>query len=330
MSDTPPRIAFLPFDGFSNMVLASAVEPLRAACDLSGRRLFEWSMTTIDGAPVRSSSGLRLQADGALDAAGPLDALVVVAGYGARDAAREPGVSAALRSAAARADNLIALDMGAWILAAAGLLQGRRATVHWQEIDAFAEAFLGVEAVSESQVADGDRQSAGSASAAMALLLALIRDRAGEALAHDVGMLFAHERGAGHREDAPPRPPALGRAIRSMLKHLEEPQALGRIAQEAGVSPRALQRAFRDDLGIPAGAYYRRLRLSRAQGLALETRLPATEIAARTGFRSAATLSRAFRAHFGQTLTDARRAAARRGSRSHRATAPATGVRDRR
>jgi transcriptional regulator GlxA family with amidase domain len=91
----PFRLAILPFDGFSNMVLASAVEPLRAACDISGNPLFRWQVATVGGRPIRSSSGMQLRPDIALEALDRVDALVIVAGYGVREQAEPPQVRAA-------------------------------------------------------------------------------------------------------------------------------------------------------------------------------------------------------------------------------------------
>ena len=303
------RLTILPFDGFSNMVLASAIEPLRAACDISGADLFHWQVATLGGQPVRSSSGMQLRADVALKEVEGSDALVVVAGYGVREQAELPEVRAALLMAARRADSLIGLDMGAWIMAASGLLHGRRATVHWYELDAFAEAFLQVDVVADSYVVNRDRQSAGSATSAMSLILELIRDRAGDALAHDVSTLFVYDTAEARRADSGALSPRLGRAVRWMLKYIEDPLPLAEISAQAGVSLRSLDRMFGRELGVSAGQYYRRLRLNQARSLAMETSMPTHEIAARTGFSSAATLARAFKVQFGGTMTESRRAA---------------------
>jgi len=307
--DRPFELTILPFDGFSNMVLASAVEPLRAACDISGDSLFRWQVATIGGQPVRSSSGMQLRTDLALEEVESSDALVIVAGYGVREQAEPPQVRAALRTAARQADSLIGLDMGAWIMAASGLLYGRRATVHWYELDAFAETFLDVDVVADSYVVDHDRQSAGSATAAMSLILDLIRDRAGDALAHDVSTLFVYDTAEARRADSGALSPRLGRAVRFMLKFIEEPVPLVAVSIHAGVSLRSLDRMFHRELGVSAGEYYRRLRLTQARSLAMETRMPTHEIAARTGFGSAATLARAFKVQFGSTITELRRTA---------------------
>jgi len=289
------------------MVLASAIEPLRAACAFSGRRLFEWRVASLDGQSVRSSSGLRFEVDAPLGQVGRMEALIVVAGYGVREVAELAATIVAVRGAARRADMIIGLDMGAWVLAAAGLLRGHRATVHWQEIDAFAEKFLEVNVVTESHVIDATRQSAGSAASTMDLVLELIRHLAGDALAYDVRSLFIYDDADLHRAQSGALSPRLGRAVRRMVDTLSEPEPLRDIAAHAAVSERTLDRLFRRELGVSTGEYYRSLRLQHAQTLVIETDIPAQDIAVRTGFTSVSTLSRAFHAYFGQTLRGMRK-----------------------
>lgn len=289
------------------MVLASAVEPLRAACAFSGRQLFEWRVASLDGHSIRSSSSLRIEVDAPLDQMDRIEALIVVAGYGVREVAEQPATIVAVRGAARRADMLIGLDMGAWVLAAAGLLRGQRATVHWQEMDAFAEKFLEVNVVAESHVIDSTRQSAGSAASTMDLVLELIRNRAGDALAYDVRSLFIYDDADRHRAQSGALSPRLGRAVRRMADTLSDPEPLRGIAAHAAVSERTLDRLFRRELGVSTGEYYRSLRLQHAQTLVIETDISAPDIAVRTGFTSASTLSRAFHAYFGQTLCGMRK-----------------------
>lgn len=304
----PLRCGFLLFDGFSNMVLASAIEPLRAARDYAGAGTFVWRLATMDGGAVTSSSGLVLQPDGPLDRMEPVDVLFVVAGYGAREHAR-PGVIAALQRMERRVGRLGALDCGAWILAAGGLLDGHRATIHWQELDAFAETFLTVEAVGDRFVVDRRRISAGGATTVIDLMLRMIGERGGNALAYDVSNMFIYDveralgrgRGAQSRS-VEARAPQLIRAIAEMRRTQEQPLSLERIAAAAAVSPRTLARLFERELGMSPGRYYQSIRLASARSLAEETNLTTSEIAARTGFASASALSRALTAHFGQSV----------------------------
>lgn len=311
---SPPSYGFLLFDGFSNMVLASAVEPLRAANALSGRRLFDYVLLTLDGGTALSSSGIAVAASASVAAAPPLDVLFVVAGYDAR-ALASPPVLSALRRLARRTPVMAGLDVGAWLLAAAGLLSGRRATVHWQELANFAEAFPTVTVLADRTVVDGDRITAGGATTVMELMLRLVREGGGEALAFDVTNMFVYDvaltaragrRGALSVPFAR-RAPQLERAIAEMRRTAAAPLPLARIADVAATSLRTLERLFPRELGVSPAKYYQMVRLGIARTLVEETALSAAEVAARTGFASAATLSRAFSAHFGTSIRSVRK-----------------------
>lgn len=314
--ETPHRILFVLFDGFSNMVLASAVEPLRAAQSLSRVAPFSWQLATLSGDAARSSSGLRISPDTALSASAPYDTLFLVCGYGARQLAQKP-ILAAIRKAARRARLVGGLDMGPWLLAEAGLLKGHRATLHWQELAAFEERFLDVDVSAERFVIDRQRITAGGASTVMSLMLKLIRDAAGDALAFDVSNLFVYDveghysRDRGARSQALVKTPQLEQAIIEMRRRVEEPAPIAQIAAAVGLSPRSLDRLFHRELGLPPGRYFQMVRLNLARSLTEETDLSVSEIAARSGFASAATLSRAFSTTFGRTMRDLRKGRAR-------------------
>lgn len=305
------HLTFLLFDGFSNMVLASAIEPLRAARDLSGKRLFSWQVASVHGGPVASSSRLTLAADVALPHIGVTDALIVVSGYGVRDHLRRDTLQAVLRKA--RGLPLVGgLDTGAWLLAEAGLLAGCRATIHWMELDPLSEAFPEIDVMSAPYIMDGNRVTCGGAQGVLMWSLDLIGQHGDEALRYDVGNMFGRNHltpnkiGVTRPVDRS-LPQALQRAVRAMRDTAEQPRPLVEIAGHAALSLRTMDRLFHSHLGMAAGGYYRLIRLSHARALAIETRLPLSEIAARTGFSSAATLARAYRLHYGETLRAARR-----------------------
>lgn len=307
---SPLHLTFLLFDGFSNMVLASAIEPLRAARDLSGQRLFSWQVASLEGAPVTSSSRLRLAVDLPLARLGATDALVLVSGYGMRNHLQGDAAQAVRRKA--RGLPVVAgLDTGAWLLAQLGLLAGRRASIHWMEREALAEAFPEVAVVQDPYVADGNIVTCGGAQSVLSWSLDLIGAQAGEALRFDVANMFGRVMGRstdpvewqlpGRMTDSA-LPPALQRAIVAMRQAAEQPLPLPRIAEAAALSPRSMDRLFHAHLGMSAGGYFRQIRLSHARALALETRLTLAEIALRTGFSSATTLARAYRRQFGETV----------------------------
>ena len=289
------RVAMLLFERFSNHCLANTVEPLRAANDILGRAAYEWRFLTPDGAPVASSSALSVVPAAALAASGTGDALVVMPSYGYR-AHATPALARDLAAAAARHATLIGMDTGAWPLAAAGLLDGRRATIHPSELDAFAERFARVRAVPERWVEDGDRITAGGAMAAFDLMLHLIARRHGAALTLEIEAMFL-------RNDAPL--PATGgphvrRALARMEESVEAPEPIAAIARAAGCSQRRLEGAFRASFGATPSAVYRRLRLAAARRRVEDGEMGVAEIAVRSGYASASAFTRAFRREYGR------------------------------
>lgn len=300
------------------MILACAIEPLRAARDLSGKRLFSWQIATMDGRPATSSSRISLTADLPAERIGATDALIVVTGYGARDHLSR-ATTQFIRRKSRGLPLTAGIDTGAWLVAGSGLLTGRRATIHWMEVDAFAETFLDVETVTAPWVQDGNLVTCGGAGGVLDWTLSLIRDRADEALSYDVANMFGRiaettDRRHGAASYPPDVPrmidlglsPPLQRAVTAMRQTADAPIALSEIAEIAAVSARTLDRMFMATLGMPAGRYYRQIRLSHARALAMDTRLTLAEIAARTGFASAATLARAYRSQYDETIGAAR------------------------
>lgn len=292
------------------MVLASAIEPLRAARDLSGQRLFSWQLSSMTGGPVTSSSRIAVSVDQPLARVGATDALILVSGYGMRDHLNREAAALILRKA--RGVPIVGgLDTGAWLLAHMGLLAGRRAAIHWMAHEALGEAFPEILVSEEPYVVDRGIMTCGGAQTVLSWSLDLIGEHAGDALRYDVGNMFGRaEAGDGGAVGVsfPGRmtdralPPAIQRAILVMRETAEHPMPLMRIAERAALSTRSMDRLFRRYLSISAGGYYRQIRLSHARALAIETDLSLGEIASRTGFSSPSTLARAYRRHFGETV----------------------------
>ncbi|MDA5095049.1 helix-turn-helix domain-containing protein [Aliiroseovarius sp. KMU-50] len=292
-------IDFLLFDRFSALCLANSVEPLRAANDLTGKRLYSWRFLTLDGKTVRSSSGMQVTADERLtDARG--DMLVSLPSYEYRSHAT-PDCRRALAAAARRYPVMAGFDTGAWLLAHAGLLDGFRATIHWEELGAFEEAFPEVEAVRERHVTDHSRITCTGALAAFDLTLDRIGAAHGAALRLEVAMLFMAPGAAP--SVAPPiaKSRTVGRALSAMRASIEEPVSLPEIARRAGCTLRELEQRVRTELGEPPSAIYRRIRLISARKGVLETNLPIAEVALRAGYENASAMTRAFKNEFSAT-----------------------------
>ncbi|MEO3416356.1 helix-turn-helix domain-containing protein [Roseovarius sp. CAU 1744] len=308
-SPSPVRIAFLIFDQFSNLCLANCLEPLRAANTQTSTHAFDWQIFTPDGAPVLSSSGMQVLPHAPLDALARCDYLFVTASY---DHLRHdtPRNRRALRRASRLAGVTVGLDAGPWLMASAGLLDGRRATVHWDLLDGFTEHFLEVAAEKARVVRDGTLMTCAGAMSALDLTLDLIRDHVGVAARLDVEALFIHRDPpiGADRDQKAVRDPLVSRALGLMRENIERPLALESLARQLSCQSRTLDRRFRSRLGAPPGTVYRHLRLASARKLLEGTNLGVAEIALRCGYESPAALTRAMRREYGATPTALRRA----------------------
>ena len=301
-SRVPTQISILLFDRFSNHCLANVLEPLRAANDLSSQQVFEWNIVVLGEQRVRSSSGLRLEADAQLaDMRG--DILMVMPSYGFLTHANVTS-SRALRAAARRFDILAGLDTGSWLLAEAGLLDGYRATIHWDELDRFSERFSDIDVQKEAVIYDRDRITCGGASTAFALAMQMIEKQHGAALRLRVEHLFS-----GAYAQRPVRRGGIAaRAVDLMRAHIEEPLQIAQLAQQLGRSQKHLEQQMLARLGASPQVIYRRIRLERARQLSLDTTISVAEISVRCGYQDASAMTRAFRSEYGTTPQALRRA----------------------
>jgi transcriptional regulator GlxA family with amidase domain len=211
--------------------------------------------------------------------------------------------SRALRAASKRFTTLAGLDTGSWLLAEAGLLEGYKATIHWDEIDRFSERFSDVYVQPDAVVFDRDRVTCGGASTAFTLALQLIVQSHGQALRLRVENLFA----GAYSERPYPQVGIVARAVQLMRSNLEEPLLICDIAARLGHSQRHLEMQVREKMGANPQVIYRQMRLALARSLARDTELSVAEIAVRCGYQDASAMTRAFRAEFGTTPRALRR-----------------------
>ncbi|QYX58523.1 GlxA family transcriptional regulator [Roseovarius sp. SCSIO 43702] len=297
------RIAFLVFEDFSNLCMANCLEPLRAANAVTHRHVFDWRILTLDGAPVQTSSGIGIVPDGALSSLTSCDYLFVHASYGhiTHDTA---ATRRTLRAAASKAVTTVGLDAGPWLMASAGLLAGRRATIHWDLLTAFSERFLDIDVTRARYLRDGPVITCAGALSALDLVLALVSAHLGQAARLDVEDQFIKDTPRGGLPGV--GDPLVGRALDLMREHVEAPLPLAELSRRLSCQPRTLDRHFRRGLGAPPGTVYRHLRLSAARKMLEGTGLGVAEIALRCGYDSPAALSRAVRGRFGTTPTELR------------------------
>ncbi|WP_109613715.1 GlxA family transcriptional regulator [Pseudaminobacter salicylatoxidans] len=311
---SPLRVTMLVFSGCSIMCVASAVDPLRAANRVSGETLFDWKLVSMDGAPPVTTSGLPVAVGGKFDPGEKTDVLAIIGGFGTRMQGTS-ALLAGLRRVARSARAVGGIEAGTWLVARAGLLEGRSATTHWEDLEDFTAAFPGVDVRPDRYIIDGPVFTSGGASPTFDLMLHLIRSRLGMAVALDVASVFIYDQ-ARAATDAQPLvslgrldgyDPRLAQAIRLMEAHIDQPLTISAIARRTGLTTRALEKIFGKSIGETPGAYYLRLRLSAARRLVVDTAVPMADIAARTGFSSAAGFSRAFAKTFGMSPTQLRR-----------------------
>ena len=304
-------IAVLVLPRASILEVASVLDPLRSANRHLGREAFRWRVVSPEGGPVPLTCGIELPARGDLAAADGAEVLIVIAGYSQAEVATRR-LLGALRRMASRFRAIGGVDAGPWVLARAGLLDGHRATVHWEDLEDFSQAFPTIDVVPDRFVLSRNRFTAGGAVPAADLMLHLIGTRCGAGVAGRVADSFLYEaRADGARPQRPgllpgARDPRLSAALTLMSQNLDEPLPLDRLAAAQGVGLRRLEQLFRDGLKQGPGAAYLELRLQAARRMMADTAHPIQEIALRCGFSDRSSFSRAFRRRFGQAPRSAR------------------------
>jgi len=301
----PKWIVYLPIPRFSMLAFTSAVEPYRAANDISGNRLYDWTIVAPDGGAVRASNGVDIMGHRGLDEIDRPDAIIVCGGVEARrfDNRR---VFAWLRKQARMGVPVGAVSDATYVLARAGLLEGYRCTLHWKFLDAFREEFPDLDLTGELFEIDRDRFTCCGGTAAIDLMLSIITADHGPGLAREVAENFIHQHiRASSDHQRMPHHLRLGTRHRRLLKviehmenNLEEVVSCAELAEHAALSTRQLERLFRTYLGCTPMRYYLELRLERARSLLVHTSMPVMDVALACGFVSASHFSRCYRGHF--------------------------------
>ncbi|CAM3603321.1 HTH-type transcriptional regulator CdhR [Pseudomonas reidholzensis] len=301
MADT---IHFLLLPGFSAMGFISALEPLRVANRFRGQ-LYRWRVLSLDGGAVQASNGMSVNADGALalEAAGRM--LLVVAGFEPL-AHFGPLLQQALRRFDHEGVILGGIDTGAMLLAEAGLLDGHRATLHWEALEAFKERYPRLQATQELFEIDRRRITCAGGTASIDLMLDLIAQAHGSELAVQVSEQFVlgrirprqdHQRmqiasryGISNKK--------LVKVIGEMERNTEQPLNTQVLADAVQVTRRQLERLFRLHLADTPSGFYLRLRVDKARQLLRQTDMSVLEVSIACGFESASYFTRCYRARF--------------------------------
>lgn len=298
---------FLLTPNFALMSYASAVEPLRAANLIAQSPLYAMRPLSVDGRPVASSADFALPCSDLSKEGAKCHTVFVVAGGNPSDWRKAKAAYPVLRRLARQGVRIGGISSGAYLLAQAGLLDGRDFTIHWEHAPALREAFPQLAPRQARYVLDGDRITCGGGIAPLDMMHALLSERMGQAFSRRVSDWFLHT--AVAEPTAPQRGSvaerfgthhaALLAALEKMETTIENPLSRAAMARFVGLSPRHLDRLFAAQLKTGFLETYRRLRLEHAHRLLEQSPLSVSEIAFATGFSSASHFSGAFRERFG-------------------------------
>lgn len=307
---SPRRVAVIGYDGSELLDLACITTALDSANRLSDEPCYSVEVLSPGGRPIGCDSGLSLRATGSLErATGPFDTVVVSGGMGHEAAAGNPVVVGHVRRLAQSSRRVASVCTGATVLAACGLLEGKRATTHWQFARQLARQHPEV-TVDASQIyireRDGISTAAGVTSA-LDLMLAFIAEDHGELLSgHIARALVTYLHRPGNQAQVsmfvasdPPDHQLMHRVVDHIRSHVGDQLDIASLAKRFGVSERQLNRLFQEHIGMTPGRFVRCTRAETAAGLLTATSLPVGVIAARCGFGTAEGMRQVFVRQFG-------------------------------
>ncbi|MCW1933224.1 GlxA family transcriptional regulator [Pararhodobacter zhoushanensis] len=302
------QFVFVLLNQFTLLSFSAAIEPLRIANRMSGQTLYRWTIVSETGRDIACSNGTVLRVEGPLPDMGRDDVVIVCGGVDIRANTTQPLVNW-LRKVARKGSVIGGLCTGAHTLAEAGLLENRRATIHWENRDGFLEEFTDTDLTKSVFVIDGNRLTAAGGTASIDLVLTMIADDHGKDLANAVADQLIYTSIRTDRDiqrlSIPTRigvrHPRLSRVIERMEQSIEEPVSPADLAEEVGMSTRQLERLFRRYLNRSPKRYYMELRLARARNLLMQTELSVINVALACGFASPSHFSKCYRAQYGTT-----------------------------
>ncbi len=304
------RFVFLLLERFTLLSFAGAVEPLRIANRVSGKPLYSWVLAgeAGPGGYVTCSNGAGFRLDIGLDEIERDDTLLVCGGIDVQRATTR-GVLNWLRRESRRGVTVGGLCTGAYTVAKAGLLDGKKATIHWENQDGFIEEFEHVRLTKSVFVMDGNRWSTAGGTSSLDLMLKVIAADHGEDLANTVAdqLIYSTIRTDQdtQRLSIPTRigvrHPKLSQVIQMMEGNIEDPMSPSDLAEEVGMSTRQLERLFRRYLNRSPKRYYMELRLQKARNLLMQTDMSVINVALACGFASPSHFSKCYRSHYNTT-----------------------------
>ena len=305
---SPRRFVFVLIENFTLLSFSSALDALRIANRMSGKKLYDWTFIGENEEFVSCSAGTQFKLDNSLIELRRDDTILLCGGTAIQESTTKKLIGW-LRREARRGLIIGGLCTAAYPMAKAGLLDEKKATIHWENQDSFAEEFLEVELTKTVFVCDGNRYTTAGGTSSIDLLLKIIADEHGEELANAVAdqMIYSSIRTDQdtQRLSVPTRigvrHPKLSKVIQMMEINIEEPISPSILAKDVGMSTRQLERLFRRYLDRSPKRYYMELRLQKARNLLMQTDMSVINVALACGFTSPSHFSKCYRAHYDTT-----------------------------
>ncbi|WP_120501290.1 GlxA family transcriptional regulator [Roseovarius sp. EL26] len=306
--NAPQRFVFVLLDNFSLLSYAAAIECLRIANRMAEETVYEWVTTGDSESTVNCSAGSIFQLDSPLGELSRDDCVMLCGGTQIQNATTKKLLNW-VRREARKGLRIGGLCTAAYTLAKAGLMNGKRATIHWENHDSFMEEFDEVELTKSVFIVDGNRMTTAGGTSSIDLMLKLIADDHGEQLANAVAdqLIYSSIRTDQdtQRLSVPTRigvrHPKLSQVIQMMEANIEEPISPSILAKDVGMSTRQLERLFRRYLNRSPKRYYMELRLQKARNLLMQTDMTVINVALACGFASPSHFSKCYRAHYNTT-----------------------------
>ena len=303
------HFVFALVEDFTHIAFACAVDPLRIANLISGKKLYRWTYASLDGQTARCSDETCIQVHHSFDDMPDSQRLFVLSGINMQKMDHSALLSALRRKDRHSPTCIGALCSGSWVLAQGGFLNGHTAAIHWEYHDSFMEEFPEVNLLRNVFVADHKYPTASGGTATADLMLHLIAKDHGQDLSVAVAdqMVYNAVRDATAAQKVSlqsrngMRNPHLAAAIACMGKNLDAPVSRSVIARELGISTRQLERLFGKYLNTSPRKYYMEMRLERASHLLVQTEMSIIDVAMACGFESPGHFSRVYRTAFGMT-----------------------------
>ena len=302
------RFAFVLIESFSLLSFASAMDALRIANRMSDQRLYDWILLGDGVKTVSCSAGTSFQLDNDLIELKRDDIIMLCGGIDVQ-ANTSKKLLSWIRRETRKGLAIGGLCTAAYVMAKAGILDGKRATIHWENQDSFNEEFTDIELTKSVFIVDGNRMTTAGGTSSIDLMLKIIADDHGEELANAVAdqMIYSSIRTDQdtQRLSVPTRigvrHPKLSIVIQMMEENIEEPISPSLLAKDVSMSTRQLERLFRRYLNRSPKRYYMELRLQKARNLLMQTDMSVINVALACGFASPSHFSKCYRSHYQKT-----------------------------